>query len=266
MEAENKEPWARIEALEKKEGEGVQGGQGLPSRRESGLEEGWGVEMDLEDEVESRKKLDEQTRKLQKELRDIEKFSCVPKEFHGNLRSCLQQQLQEVEQGRHDLMPEHQKSAEKIRKRHKAFRKTEEICKKKVLQHKRRCGRSERKWITMSSVFSSCRTKSNRTKKSMQRWQQNVRGCRPDKKEEAVKHRRQVIAAWRPCGNSLSPWERIELRSFVHRLQREMGTAQEQMSGREGGRRNSENEQEQDKASQQLALSASSGCNEGSSE
>ena len=35
-----------------------------------------------------------------------------------------------------------------------------------------------------------------------------------------------------------------------------------QMPGK-GGRRNSEDEQEQDKASQQLALSASSGCSEG---
>ena len=39
LEAENKELRARLEALEKKDGEGVQGGRGLPSRRESGLEE-----------------------------------------------------------------------------------------------------------------------------------------------------------------------------------------------------------------------------------
>ena len=51
-------PWKR------KEGEGVQGWQGLPSRRDSGLEEEWSLEMDLEDEAESRKKLDEQKRKL----------------------------------------------------------------------------------------------------------------------------------------------------------------------------------------------------------
>ena len=97
FEAENKELRARLEALEKKEGEGVQGGQGLPSRRESGLEEEWCVEMDLEDEAESRKKLDEQKRKLQKELPNIEKFSCVPKEFQESLKSNLQQQLQEVQ-------------------------------------------------------------------------------------------------------------------------------------------------------------------------
>ena len=34
------------------------------------MEEEWGMEMDLEDEVKSRKKLDEQRRKLQKELRE----------------------------------------------------------------------------------------------------------------------------------------------------------------------------------------------------
>ena len=41
VEAENKELRARSEALEKMEGEGVQGGHGLTSRRESGLDEEW---------------------------------------------------------------------------------------------------------------------------------------------------------------------------------------------------------------------------------
>ena len=41
-----------------------------------------------------------------------------------------------------------------------------------------------------------------------------------------------------------------------------MGAAQGQMPGREEGRRSSEDNQEQDKTSKQLALSASSGCNE----
>ena len=56
LEAENKELRA-IEALEKKGGEGAQGGQGLPSRRESGMEEEWGMDMDVEEEVESRTKV-----------------------------------------------------------------------------------------------------------------------------------------------------------------------------------------------------------------
>ena len=50
---------------------------------------------EVEDEIESRKKLDEQKEKMQKELREIEKFSCVPKEAQESLKSNLQQQLQE---------------------------------------------------------------------------------------------------------------------------------------------------------------------------
>ena len=77
LEAENQELQPRLEALEKKEGEGAQGGQGLPFRRESGMEEECRMDMDFGDEIAA----NEQKRKLQKELRDIEKFSCVPKEF-----------------------------------------------------------------------------------------------------------------------------------------------------------------------------------------
>ena len=50
--------------------------------------------------------------------------------------------------------------------------------------------------------------------------------------------------------------------TFVQRLQCGMGAAQGQMSGREK-ERSSEDEQEQDKAGQQWALSGSSGCIEG---
>ena len=75
LEAENNEFRARLEALEKKGGEGSQGGKGPPQRRESGMEEEWEMDVTVEDEIESRKKLDEHKRKLQKELREIETFS-----------------------------------------------------------------------------------------------------------------------------------------------------------------------------------------------
>ena len=74
------------------------------------MEEEWRMDVDVEDEIESRKKLDEQKMKLQRELREIEKFSCVPKEVQESLKSNQQEQLLEVEQSRHDLMPEHQKA------------------------------------------------------------------------------------------------------------------------------------------------------------
>ena len=72
--------------------------------------------MDFGDEIESRKKLDEQRKKLQKELADVEKFSCMLKEVQDNLKYDLQKQLQEVEQRRHDLMLEHQRLQKRSQK------------------------------------------------------------------------------------------------------------------------------------------------------
>ena len=66
------------------------------------------------------------------------------------------------------------------------------------------------------SVSFVCRTKSIITSWRMQKWRQNFRVCRQEKKEEAVMLRRQVSAAWRTCGNSLSPWGRIEFRSLYN--------------------------------------------------
>ena len=150
----------------------------------------------------------------------------------------------------------------KCRKDHKIYkvsRTKEGLCRKKVLQHKRRCGISERKSIEWRNAFDSCRTKSIRTKWPMQKWQQSFRDCRQEEKEEVAMLRKQVTAAWKSCGNSLSPWEnRIE--AFVQRLQREVW---EQMPGREEGRRNCGDEQEQGKTSQQLVLLALGGFNEG---
>ena len=64
--AEIKDLRAQIELLQKNSGGAEQGGQGFPLGRESGLEEKWG--MDVEDENENRKKLDEERKKLQKDL------------------------------------------------------------------------------------------------------------------------------------------------------------------------------------------------------
>ena len=46
--------------------------------------------MDVEGEIESRKKLDEQRKKLRKELRDVEKLQCVSKEVQDSLKNDLQ--------------------------------------------------------------------------------------------------------------------------------------------------------------------------------
>ena len=80
---------------------------------------------------------------------------------------------------------------------------------KTVPQQKRRCGSSKRSSSKKMSVSFFCRTKSIRTRIRMQKWRQNFRVCRQEMKGEAVMLRRHAIAAWRPCGNKLSLWERI---------------------------------------------------------
>ena len=62
-----------------------------------------------------------------------------------------------------------------------------------------------------------------------------------EKEEEAVMLRRQVIAAWRPCGQQCIAVGANQF-AFVQRLHREMGAAQGQMPGRDEGRGNSEDE------------------------
>ena len=76
----------------------------------------WTEYMDAEDKAESRKKLDEQKKKQQKEPRDVEILSLISKEAQESIKESLQHQLQEVEKREHDLMPEHQKVQKKSQK------------------------------------------------------------------------------------------------------------------------------------------------------
>ena len=115
----------------------------------------------------------------------------------------------------------------------------------------------------MSSVFDSCRTKSIRTEWQMRRWKQNFRDCRQEKKEEAAVHRKQAIAARRKHGNSLSPWERIKWRPCCKGCKEKREHFRRGCQKREGARRNSENEQEQGRTSQQLVLPPPGRFNEG---
>ena len=66
--------------------------------------------MDAEEEIESRKKLDEQKRSCRRSCEKLKNSRVGRKRFRKDSRvTILQRQLQEVEQRRHDLMPEHQK-------------------------------------------------------------------------------------------------------------------------------------------------------------
>ena len=71
---------------------------------------------EVEDETESRRKLYEQMKKLEMELRDVDRWSLVSKEMQDRIKESLQHQLQDVEKKRPDLVPEHQKAQKKSQK------------------------------------------------------------------------------------------------------------------------------------------------------
>ena len=105
---------SQVERHRRQRGEAEQDGPSDPVRRESGLEEDCG--MEVEDEVERRKKLDEQRKRLQRQLRDVERFGDVSQEVQSSLKKNLQKQPQEVEQRRNDLLPEHQRAQKRSQK------------------------------------------------------------------------------------------------------------------------------------------------------
>ena len=206
LEAGNNELRARLEDLEERRRRSPR--RARPSFQEGGVEEEWGMDMDVEEEVESCKKLDEQKKEVAGGVARNLKFSCLSKEVQESPESNLLRQLQEVEQRRHDLMSEHQK-VQKISQNMQSIQDKRRKNEKKVLQHKRRCGRSERKLTATRSDFGSRRTKSIGTEWSMQKWQHNFRDCRQEKKEEAAMLRKRWIVAWRRGWNRSSLWEQI---------------------------------------------------------
>ena len=87
--------------------------------------------------MENNRKLDEQRKRLQKELRDVEKLSFIPWEIQRGLEEGMQQQLQDIEQKRHALLPEHQK----VQKRSQKIQSTQD--KRRNLQKETCCRTKE---------------------------------------------------------------------------------------------------------------------------
>ena len=115
--------------------------------------------MLVEDEAESRKKLDEQRKRPQRQLREIDRIIDLQQEEN------LQQQLQEVEQRRNDLLPEHQGYRRGLRR----YR----VSRTRRKHTKRDCccsgGDAE-------DPFVCCRTRSIRIEWQKRKWKQNFQG------------------------------------------------------------------------------------------
>ena len=104
-----------IEWFCKQRGEAGQEGESGPARRESGLEEDWGVDMDIEGRRSSRMvktrgswmSKERGCRRNCETLRSSRSYR--RKLIQSGLKAGLQQQLQDIEQKRHDLLREHQR-------------------------------------------------------------------------------------------------------------------------------------------------------------
>ena len=81
--------------------------QGVPTRRGSGLEDD--CKMEVEEETDCKKKLDEQKKSLHRQLRDVEKFANMDPVFRDRQIEKWKEDLQEIERKGTELSLEHQK-------------------------------------------------------------------------------------------------------------------------------------------------------------
>ena len=68
------------------------------------------------DEIENKKKLDEQRRRLQMQIREIERFTDVDQMFWDNPKEKWKERLWEIEEKRNELLPEHHKMQKRFQK------------------------------------------------------------------------------------------------------------------------------------------------------
>ena len=142
-------------------------GQSCPARRESGMEDDWSMEVEKEFEnVENKRKLDEQRNRLQKELPDVEKLSFIPQEIQRGLKEGMQQQqLQDIEHKRH---------AEK------------ELAERKCSRTRRDAEAQRGCQAERGAYLFFCRTKSRTMKDLKRKWKHNFKVCGQGRKEEAA--------------------------------------------------------------------------------
>ena len=101
---------AQVELLSKQQGmRKTPEESGELARRGSGSEEG--CKMEFEEEADCKKKLEEQKKSLQRQLRDIENFASMDPFFRDRDRQkeVWKEELEEIERKRTELLPEHQK-------------------------------------------------------------------------------------------------------------------------------------------------------------
>ena len=210
--------------------------------------------MEVKDEDECRRELDEH-RKIQKELREVERLSFASKEMQENLMESMQHQLQEEEKRRNDLMPEYQK----VQKR---SQKIQSIPDKKKLQKESLAAREETlkpreeiEWKEERFTQLADKVDKNRMADAEMETELHVLQAGEERRggnaSQAVACCLETVEHIFAVGTDQAKSQFDALYQKI--LKRfETPTPPAQMPGREEGRRDSKNEQEQGRASQQL--------------
>ena len=100
---------AQVEQLRRQQRvETGQEGQGDSTR------EDWNIEV--QEEGENKKKLDEQRRRLQKQIREIEKFTDMDQMFPDSQKEKWKERQLEIEEKRNELLPGTPEDAEEVSK------------------------------------------------------------------------------------------------------------------------------------------------------
>ena len=203
--AESKELQAQVEQLRRQQrGEPGQEGRGDPARRESGLEEDWN--MDIEEEVENKKKLDEHWRRLQKQPRDLGKCTCMPTFKAGSKKRGSWRCSTFSKSGMISFRSTRECRRGLKRQQTSSIRR--EICSRKLLLLRKRCGRLERKSMKERRVICSCRVSHLAIGWQQNIWKKNFGSCRQRRKEEVVMLPKPMTAALIRWRSSSSLWER----------------------------------------------------------
>ena len=168
-----------------------------PTRRGSGLEED--CKMEVEEETDCTKKLDEQKKSLQRQLRVIEKFT----DMDPVLRD------RQKERWKEELLPEHQKVQKRCLRSCRVCRARRGISSGTLAAVKKKCKCSVKKWKNgrhFSRHASRLCPKSRATVGGQQRsWMTKSRPCRLGKKEEAATRRSSMdVTLIQPCGSRSS--------------------------------------------------------------
>ena len=246
--------------MEKKGGEGVHGGQSaLEGKKEIWKlcgERTWTLRM------RPRAVKNWMSKKMPNKLRDVERLSLISKEAQESVKESLQHQQQGVETRRHDLKPEHQKTKktsqkiQSIQDKRRNLQKDSIAAEEEMRKLQEELRQKEERFLFLSNKVDKNKMADAAMAAELQSLQaeEERKGSNTSQTGDCCLEEmlRRVIV----LGTN-----GVEV--LFQRVRCEMGAAQGQMPGREGGRRSSEDEQEQGRISQQLVVPAPGGINEG---